>query len=193
VSPGRGQAGFSLVELMLSLALTGMVMALTLPFVAVQKRLWERREESREARRALTGALAWLTRDLEQAGYHDTGTPLRRVEPETISYVVSRDEADAARFSPANRRLITVWLDERELKYRIQTPLEPPDSGWERGSTQVLASGLGGMRCRALDGDGEETASVAEAALVECTVTSAGGRSERLLVRPGSCSRGSSP
>lgn len=189
----RAQAGFSLVELMLSLALTGMIMALTLPFADVQKRLWERGEERREARRALAGALAWLARDLEQAGYHDPGNPLRQIEPETISYVVSRDEGEPAAFSPANRRLITVWLDSGDLKYRIQAPLEPPVSGWERGSTQVLASGLGGMRCRALDGEGAETPSAADAALVECTLAAADGSSERLLVRPGARGRAGAP
>lgn len=185
----RGDAGFTLVELLLSLALTGMIMALSLPFADLQKRLWERAEQRREASRAVTGALAWVTRDLEQAGYHDSGPPLHRVEPQAIAYVVSRDEADPAGFSPANRRLITVWLDEGDLKYRIQAPLEPPDTGWERGSTQVLASGLAGMRCRALDARGDETPSAAQAALVECTLTAADGRSERLSVRPGSRGR----
>jgi type II secretory pathway component PulJ len=193
MSPARPEAGFSLVELLLSLALTGLIMAMTLPFADVQKRLWERGEERREARRALTGALAWMARDLEQSGYHDPGPPLRRVDPESISYVVSRDERDPAGFSPANRRLITVWLDAGDLKYKIQAPLEPPASGWERGSTQVLASGLGGMHCRALDGEGAETPSAAEAALVECALTASDGRGERLVVRPGARGREGSP
>ena len=193
MSAARGEAGFTLVELLLSLALTGMIMAMTLPFVDVQKRLWERREDGREARRALTGALAWVTRDLEQVGYHDPGQPLRLVEPQAISYVVSRDASDPARFSPANRRLITLWLDAGDLKYKIQAPLEPPDSGWERGSTQVLASGLGGMHCRALDGDGAETPSLAQTVLLECLLAAADGKSERLLVRPGACGRDGAP
>jgi len=183
VSDVRAQAGFTLVELLLSLSLTALLMALTLPFVHTQKRLWERQEESREARRALVGALAWVTRDLEQAGYHDAGPPLRRIAPDSLSYVLSRDERDPAAFSPGNRRLVTVWLDGGDLKYRIQTPLAQPAAGWESGSTQVLASGLAGMRCRALDGAGAAAPDAAAAALVECTLTGAGGRSERALVR----------
>jgi prepilin-type N-terminal cleavage/methylation domain-containing protein len=183
VSAAFDEQGFSLVELMLSLALTGMVMALTLPFGQLQKRLWERHEERREAVRALAGALAWLTRDLQQAGYHDPGSPVRQIEPNKLSYVLSRDEDDPSGFTPANRRLITVWLDSRDLKYRIQAALEPPATGWERGSTQVLASGVAGMRCRGIDGEGDETAAASRTVLVECLFSSATGMQERLLVR----------
>ena len=186
-------AGFSLVELMLALGLAAMVIAMTLPFVHAQKRLWERQQESRESRRALVGALAWVTRDLEQAGYHDAGPPLRRIEPQSLSYVLSRDELDPAGFSPENRRLITVSLQDGDLMYRIQAPLEPPAVGWERGSTQALASGLGGMRCRALDAGGDETPRAADAALVECALTGADGGTERTLVRLRTARRSVSP
>ena len=185
--------GFSLVELLLSLALTGMVMALTVPVVHLQKRLWERQEERREAARALAGALAWLTRDLQQAGYHDPGAPVRQIEPDRLAYVLSRDEDDPAGFAPGNRRLITVWLDGRDLKYRIQAPLTPPAAGWERGSTQVLASGVAGMRCRGLDDGGDETTAAERTALVECMFSGAAGMQERLLVRLRTGCRGSAP
>lgn len=176
-------AGFSLIELLLSLALTGVVMALTVPFAHVQKRLWERAEERREAGRALAGALFWLTRDLEQAGYHAAGPPLLQIAPDSLSYLVSRDEEDPAGFSAANRRLITFWLDGRDVKYRIQAPLAAPASGWERGSTQILASGIESMRCRALDGEGAQTAAASRAALVECELAGASGLRERVVVR----------
>jgi prepilin-type N-terminal cleavage/methylation domain-containing protein len=193
VSAVLDDEGFSLVELLLSLALTAMVMALTVPFGHLQKRLWERHEERRETGRTLAGALSWLTRDLQQAGYHDPGPPIRRLEPGTLAYVLSRDEDDPAGFSPANRRLITAWLDGSDLKYRIQAPLPPPATGWERGSTQVLASGIAGMECRGLDSVGEETATTAGTALVECTLSGAAGMRERVLVRLRSGERGSAP
>ena len=175
--------GFSLVELLLSLALTGLVVALTMPFAHVQKRLWERAEERRERGRALAGALFWLTRDLEQAGYHATSQPLQGIATDSLTYLVSRDEDEPSGFSPANRRLITVWLDAGDLKYRIQAPLAAPAAGWERGSTQVLASGIASMRCRGLDDTGEETADAARTALVECTFSGVAGELERALVR----------
>jgi len=178
-----GEEGFSLVEVLLSLALTGMVMAMTVPFAHLQKRLWESQEEHREAGRALAGSLAWLTRDLQQAGYHDPGSPLRQIAPDSLSYVVSRDEDDPAGFSPANRRLITFWRDGADLKYKIQVPLAPPAAGWASGSTQVLASGISAMQCRGLDGDDVETTTAAEVVLVECALSSASGMRERALVR----------
>ncbi|MHB8836817.1 MAG: prepilin-type N-terminal cleavage/methylation domain-containing protein [Candidatus Methylomirabilia bacterium] len=178
-----GDDGFSLVELLLSLALTGMVMALTVPFAHLQKRLWEGTEERREAGRALAGSLAWLTRDLQQAGYHDPGSPIRQIASGVLSYVVSRDEGDPAGFSPANRRLITVWRDGPDLKYKIQAPLAPPAVGWASGSTQILASGVSAMRCRGLDGGGGETTVPAQVALVDCALSGAAGMQERVLVR----------
>lgn len=178
-----GDEGFSLVELLLSLALTAIVMALTLPFAHVQKRLWEREEERREAGRALAGALAWLTRDLQQAGYHDPGPPLVQIAADSLAYVVSRDEDDPAGFSPANRRLITLRRDGSDLKYRIQAPVDPPANGWATGSTQVLASGITDMRCRGLDGAGAETTTAADVAFVECALSGVAGVRERVLVR----------
>jgi type II secretory pathway pseudopilin PulG len=175
--------GFSLVEVLISLALTGVVIAMSAPFANVQKRLWERAEERRESGRALAGALSWLTRDLQQAGYHASGPPLIEIEPGSLTYDVSRDEVDPAGFSAGNRRRITFWLDGEDVKYRIRAPLSAPGSGWESGSTQILASGISSMLFRALDADGAETADAARAALVECTLTSSSGARERVLAR----------
>ena len=185
--------GYSLVELLLSLALTGIVMALTVPFAHLQKQLWERQEERRESVRSLAGALSWLTRDLQQAGYHDSEPPVRQIAPGSLSYVISRDEDVPAGFTPENRRLITVWLDGADLKYRIQTPLAPPATGWTSGSTQVLASGITEMRCRGLNGAGDETTTAAQVALVECTLASAPGMQERVLVRLRSAQEATAP
>jgi hypothetical protein len=178
---------------MLSLALTGMVMAMTVPLANLQKRLWERQEERREAVRSLAGSLAWLTRDLQQAGYRDPGAAVRQITPASLSYVVSRDEEAAAAFSPANRRLITVWLDGADLKYRIQAPLAAPAEGWAIGSTQVIASGITEMRCRGLDEDGAETMSAPRVALVDCALTGGPGMQERTLVHLRSGTRAAPP
>ncbi len=193
MSAVSGDEGFSLVELLMSLALTAMVMAMTVPFAHTQKRLWESQEQERESGRALAGALAWLTRDLQQAGYHNPETPVRQVASDSLAYVVSRDEDDPAGFSSSNQRLITVWLDGSDLKYRIQSPLDLPTGGWTSGSTQVLASGITEMTCRGLDGAGEETTTVAEVSLVECTLSGAAGMQERAIVRLRPGVRGAAP
>lgn len=177
------ESGLSLVEMLISLALTGVVIAMVAPFAHVQKRLWERAEERRETSRALAGALSWLTRDLQQAGYHGSGPPLVEIGPDSLTYVVSRDEDDPAGFSTENRRRITFWLDGEDVKYRIRAPLPAPAAGWESGSTQILASGIRSMQCRGLDADGVETADAARAALVECTMSAAGGAQERVVAR----------
>jgi len=185
------ESGFTLVEMLISLALTGVIIALTAPFAHVQKRLWERAEERRETGRALAGALSWLTRDLQQAGYHVSGPPLIEIGPDSLTYVVSRDEDDPAGFSVENRRRITIWLDGEDVKYRIRTPLPAPASGWESGSTQILASGIASMQCRALDAEGAETVDVEMAALVECTLSARSGSPARMLTRLRCGGRGS--
>jgi hypothetical protein len=101
----------------------------------------------------------------------------------SLSYVISRDEADPAGFSSSNRRLVTAWLDGTDLKYRIQAPLAAPAAGWESGSTQVLASGVTGMSCRGLGRDGAPATDPAAVAIVACDVDGAVGLRERLLVR----------
>jgi len=183
VSPASRIGGFTLVELLLGMALTVLVVALTMPFAHAQKRLWERAEERREANRALAGALLWLTRDLQQAGYHSPDPPLRLISEDSLSYVVSRDEDEPSGFSAENRRLITVWLDGGDLKYRVQAPLAAPATGWESGSTQVLASGIGSAGFRAFDAGGEPTADTTLARLVECTLRGTSGVGESALVR----------
>ena len=183
MSRSSGVEGFCLAELLVSLTLVGVVMAMTVPFAQLQKRLWENQEERRETARAIAGSLAWLTRDLQQAGYHDPEAPVRQIAPNALAYVVSRDEDLPAGFSAANRRLITLWLDGADLKYRIQTPLTAPAAGWASGSTQILASGIAAMSCRGLDRDGEETTDTARVALVDCALTGAFGMMERALVR----------
>lgn len=186
-------AGFSLVEVMVSLGLTLMVMAMTLPFVHVQKRLFERQDEDREAGRALTAALAWITRDLQQAGYHVPGPPLRRLEESALAYVLSRDEDDPAAFRTDNRRLITVYLDGHDLKYRIQAPEAPPAAGWAAGSTQVLASGISGMRCRGFDPAGAGSTEPGAVAYLECAMTADSGAVSATGVRLRAVSGAASP
>jgi len=179
----RGGRGFTLLELLLSLSLTLVVMALSLPFVHAQKRLWERAEREREAVRALDGALAWIARDLRQAGYHVPGPAVLRAGEEGISYTVSRDGEDPAGFSQANRRLVTVYAGGGDLKYRVQAPEPPPGTGWARGSTQVLSPGIAGASCTAVDADGEPVADAATAALVTCSLVTDSGRTRTVTVR----------
>jgi prepilin-type N-terminal cleavage/methylation domain-containing protein len=182
-------AGFTLVEVLLALVLTGVMMALTAPFLHLQKRLWEREEAAREAERSLAGALSWVTRDLQQAGYHVPGAPLRRLETAAIGYVLSRDEDAPDGFAAANRRLVTLYLDGGDLKYRIQTPLPSPAEGWESGSVQVLAPGIAEMSCGGLDAGGAPAAAPERAVLVSCRFTTDGGAqaatSVRLRTAPG--------
>ena len=179
----RSCPGFTLVELLLSLGLTALVMALSLPFLHTAKRLWESAEREREARRAIDGAAAWIARDLRQAGYRLPGPPLLALGEGLLSYTISRDGPEPEAHRPANRRLVTVFLDGGDLKYRVQAPEAPPGTGWGRGSTQVLAPGVTAMRCSGVDRDGLETGDADRSVLVSCALYAGPGTARRIALR----------
>ncbi len=181
--PRRAAPGFTLVETMLALGLSVSVVAMSLPFLHTARRLWDRAEHQREARRALDGAVSWISRDLRQAGYNVPGPPLLAAEAGRLSYMLSRDGSGPAGRNPSSRRLITVFVDEGDLKYRIQAPAPPPGSGWNSGSTQVLAPGVASLRCAPIGRDGAAAADASAAALVSCVAASAHGEERRFTLR----------
>jgi type II secretory pathway component PulJ len=154
VEPVKGGGGYSLVELLVSLALTALVFAMVFPFLQLQKEQWERLEREREEFRTLTSALGWLTSDIQEAGYHTGSPPILSIEEGKIVYALSRGSASSDAFSEESRRRVTVSLKGTDLMYRVQA-WDRDASDWRRGSTQVLASGISSATFQGIDGRGE--------------------------------------
>lgn len=150
----KNRNGYSLVELLVSLALTALVFAMVFPFLQLQKEQWERLEQEREEFRTLTSALGWLTRDIQEAGYHTGSPPILSLEEGEIVYALSRESASSDAFSEESRRRVTVSLKGTDLMYRVQA-WDSDASDWRRGSSQVLASGISSVIFQGLDGKGE--------------------------------------
>lgn len=177
----RSQGGYTLLELLLSLAMTGLISAMVLPFLRMQIRQWECQEVRREEYRTLESALRWLTREIQEAGYHHAGRTIQGLERERIVYELSRDEADPERFSEGNRRLVTVYRQEDDLMYHIQA-WDGLISGWRLGSTQVLASGISGVSFQGRNRRGDPAACAGEVAALEIALSGRRSGAVRTMV-----------
>ena len=162
----RSEGGFSLLEAMVALSLFAFAFAMIYPFLSLQKRMWAEREIVRDEFYGLTAALTWLTEDLQEAGYHGTGNPVRSIDESAITYELSRDEEDPDSFSSGNCRLVTVYLRGDDLMYRIQAR-DPLSSTWRRGSSHTLASGVASFRLQGLDRAGESASDPSQVTAVE--------------------------
>jgi prepilin-type N-terminal cleavage/methylation domain-containing protein len=160
--------GFTLLETVMSLGLVGICLALTLPFLQVQRGLSADRQAFREEHAALAAALRWIARDLQEAGYGCPGPAVVELEEERLTYAVSRSDDDPAGLSPSDRRLISVYLRGDKLMYRIQA-WDPEASKWRKGSSHAIARGVVKVRFAGLDASGEAT-TVEEISSVKVTL-----------------------
>jgi prepilin-type N-terminal cleavage/methylation domain-containing protein len=166
----RREGGFSLLEVMVALAIFVFAFAMIFPFLSLQKRMWVDQEIVRDEFYGLTAAMTWLTRDLQEAGYHGTGNPVRSIEESEITYELSRDEEDPDSFSAGNCRLVTVYLRGDDLMYRIQAR-DPLSSTWRRGSSHTLASGVAAFRLQGLNRAGDSVADPSQVSAVEIIIS----------------------
>lgn len=162
--------GFTLLETVVSLGVFGLCLALALPFLGVQKAIWEDQQAFREEYSALCAALAWITRDLQEAGYRCPGPAVTELREQRMTYALSRDEDEPAHFSSRNRRLITVSLKGQSLMYRIQA-WDPEASSWGRGSSHTIARGVRKVRFSGLDAAGREASDPSAVVSVAMTLT----------------------
>jgi prepilin-type N-terminal cleavage/methylation domain-containing protein len=177
----RGEEGFSLIEVMVALAIVAYSFAMIFPFISLQKRMWVDQEILRDEFYGLTAAMTWLTRDLQEAGYHGTGNPVRSIEESAITYELSRDEGDPDSFSVGNCRLVTVYLRGENLMYRIQAR-DPQSSTWRRGSSHTLASGVAVFRLQGLNRAGDSASDPSQISAVEIILSGTRSAALKTLV-----------
>lgn len=152
----KGAGGFTLVETLLSLSVTGICLALSLPFIGFQRDVWERQTAVREEFENLSSALQWLSRDLQGAGYGWPGSPVVEVGTARISYVVPVGKTGRAPARREDMRLVTAYGRGGDLLYRIQG-WDSLQGAWKRGSYHKLASNVQGLSFTALSDRGEAT------------------------------------
>lgn len=173
--------GFTLLETVMSLGLVGMCLALTLPFLHMQRELWAEQQAVREEHAALAAALSWIARDLQEAGYGCPAPAIVELEEERLAYTVSRSEDDPTGRSVADRRLISVTLKGDKLMYRIQA-WDPDASQWRKGSSHTIARGVTKVCFTGLDASGAAAATVEDISSVEVTMVGRRAGSHGTLV-----------
>ena len=173
--------GFTLLETVMSLGLVGLCLALTLPFLQVQREVWAEQQAFREEHAALAAALSWIARDLQEAGYGCPGPAVVELEAERLAYAVSRSEDDPGGLSSIDRRLISVTLKGDKLMYRIQA-WDPDASQWRKGSSHTIARGVTKVRFAGFDASGKDASAVEDVASVEVTLTGRRAGSHGTLV-----------
>ena len=173
--------GFTLLETVMSLGLVGLCLALTLPFLQVQREVWAEQQAFREEHAALAAALSWIARDLQEAGYGCPGPAVVELEAERLAYAVSRSEDDPGGLSSIDRRLISVTLKGDKLMYRIQA-WDPDASQWRKGSSHTIAGGVTKVLFAGFDASGKDASAVEDVASVEVTLTGRRAGSHGTLV-----------
>jgi type IV pilus assembly protein PilW len=82
-----GQAGFTLVELLIALAISSVLLASMVGWYLGQKRTYDLREQVSEMQQNVRSGLALLTREIRMAGYNPTGVAglgIAAASPQTI-------------------------------------------------------------------------------------------------------------
>ena len=156
----RGQTGHSLVDVLVAMAIMGLVMSATLSMLQSGLAAWGWGAGRVEAQQAIRAALERMARELREAGYDptrcgDRGRPRRRARP----VVFQRDLNGNGLIDPTRER-VTYLLRPRETTLRR-------DAG---GGAQPLAESVRRFTLSYLDKDGAPTADPARIASVRIEI-----------------------
>ena len=162
----KDRGGFTLVETLLAVSITGICIALFLPFLDSQRKVWEKDTAVAEETETLASALQWITRSLQSAGYGWHGNPLTELGEERISFVTAAEDPALYPDSREGMRLVSVYTAAGDLFCRVRR-WDSENGTWRRGSNHKLASSLKGLHISGLADDGTPADSPEETAAVE--------------------------
>jgi type II secretory pathway component PulJ len=152
----RGQTGHSLVDVLVAMAIMGLVMSATLSMLQSGLAAWGWGAGRVEAQQSIRAALERMAHELREAGYDPTGAGIEAVlvaEPARI--VFQRDLNGNGLIDPTSER-VTYLLRSGETTLRR-------DAG---GGAQPLAESVRRFTLSYLDKDGAPTADPARVASV---------------------------
>jgi len=152
----RAQAGHSLVEVLVAMAIMALLMAATLSLLQSGLAAWGWGSGRVEAQQAIRVALERMTRELREAGYDPTSAGIEAVVvAEATRIVFQRDLNGNGLIDPTHER-VTYLLRAGETTLRR-------DAG---GGAQPIAEGVRRFVLLYLDKDGDPTVDPAHVALV---------------------------
>jgi prepilin-type N-terminal cleavage/methylation domain-containing protein len=177
----KGRRGFTLVETLLAVSVTGICVALFLPFLGSQRKIWEKDTALCEEAETLASALQWITRGLQSAGYGWQGSPLVEIGDERISYIAAAEDPARHADSREGMRLVSVYAAAGDLFCRVRR-WDGLRGEWDRGSSHKLASKLERIHFSALAGDGGPASASGEVTAVEVVLEGRRSRTHRGFV-----------
>ncbi len=183
VNHNAGEYGFTLVELMIAMAVGGIVMGAVMTSFLSQHRSYLAQDEVVEMQQNARVAMDMLTRDIRSAGYdpNDLGAAIVTAGAnnlvftreddlaanglETIAY--SLFDAFASAVPPTNDGLVD------DLALQITT------AAGTSGGRQVVAENISQLEFRYLDEDGNVTANLADIRSIQISILAVAGRPDQ--------------
>jgi type II secretory pathway component PulJ len=167
----RGQAGYSLADLLVAIAITGVLMSATLSALQSGLAAWGWGAGRVEAQQAIRAAVERMARELRDAGYDPTGVGIEAVvvaEPTRV--VFQRDLNGNGLIDPTHER-VTYLLRPGETTLRR-------DAG---AGAQPLAESVRRFALSYLDGSGAPTADPSRVVSVRIEIEAGRGRTEATM------------
>ena len=198
------QRGFTLVELMVALAIAGVVMAAVVTTFRIQQASYVVQEEVVVMQQNLRAAMSQMTRELRMAGYDpahttDAGISAATANSITFSYLADADgvdnDNDGATDEAGELNTITYSL---YVPYVAEGNTVTAIGRAVNGAVMPLAENIQALEFVYLDGEGNTTATLADIATVQISVLARADRPDPKFVNtfnyfPASCPQPAPP
>ena len=167
----RAQAGYSLADLLVAMAITGVLMSATLSALQSGLAAWGWGTGRVEAQQATRVALERMARELRDAGYDPTGAGIDAVLVAEPTRIVFQRDLNGNGVIDATHERVTYILRPKETTLRR-------DAG---GGAQPLAEGVRRFALFYLDGSGAPTTDPLRVVSVGIEIEAGLGRAEATM------------
>ncbi|HEX8354560.1 MAG TPA: prepilin-type N-terminal cleavage/methylation domain-containing protein [Pyrinomonadaceae bacterium] len=180
---GSGEAGFSLIELMVALGVTLVIMIIASRMLAMSMAVRTRENQRSEAVADVQRALQSMTREISNAGLGmtnnglvaaDSGALALRVRTNLNAFCTAATNGTAQQCDTdtgdAGEDLVFALINNVDASGITQTLVTRQDVN-NSNSISPLANRIDSLKFKYLDSDGAEAADASEAQSVEVTVT----------------------
>ena len=156
----RAQAGYSLVEILVAMAVMGVLMSATLSLLHSGLAAWGWGAGRVDAQQSVRAALERMARELREAGYDPTGAGIEAILVAEPTRVVFQRDLNANGLIDPTRERVTYLLRPKETTLRR-------DAG---GGAQPLAENVRRFALSYLDSSGAPTADPARIASIRMEI-----------------------
>jgi type IV pilus assembly protein PilW len=160
----RNRAGFTLVELMVSMGIGMVILAAVTTTFMSQTRIYNAQEQINEMQQNARGVLDILSRELKMAGYKPSGGGFNGITYSTTQLMVQAD-------LDSNGTISTSSTANEQITYAYDTANQRITRAVGTGGAQVLAEHITAFTFNYLDSAGAATTVSANIRQVSITIT----------------------